>query len=553
MTDPLAELESGAFIRHAPCPACGSKDNLAVYTDHSYCFGCGYRETEGTVTKQKQEQSLGGLLTSGVYKKLGARGLNEDTCRKFKYQVGDYKGRPCHIENHYTLTGTLVAQKLRFADKTFKWLGDSKKAALGGAHLFSGGKYLSISEGALDALSMSQVQENKWPSVWLKNGVQAAAKELLDVQEWLATFDSIILMFDMDEKGRTTAEAVAKLFPYGKCRIGVMPEKDPSDCLTSGKGSALVGAFWSAQPPEVPSAVFGDDAKMRVLERPPITSYPFPSDWSELNKKSEGIRLGELDTWTSGTGMGKTTVLRQLQWHFLKTTELNQTLIHLEEPVEDTVGGIYAMEAGVRLPYLTQDHVAATHSATWGALDKEGNPRLVCKDAYMDTDDTGVFDTIRFYTGAFNSQVFWLDHLSMMVSDMDQEGDERRRIDYLMHGLKRLTKELGIYIGLVVHLNNSVQKGPTFEEGGVPSLNNLRGSGGIKQLSNSVYALSRNQQAETDQERNTSTIHVLKARHLGKTGKADSLIYDQDTGRLSRLSEDFADDEFNKEDSDGAF
>ena len=28
------------FIQHTPCPKCGSKDNLAVYTDHEYCFGC---------------------------------------------------------------------------------------------------------------------------------------------------------------------------------------------------------------------------------------------------------------------------------------------------------------------------------------------------------------------------------------------------------------------------------------------------------------------------------------------------------------------------------
>jgi hypothetical protein len=28
------------FIRHAPCPKCKSKDNLAIYSDGEYCFGC---------------------------------------------------------------------------------------------------------------------------------------------------------------------------------------------------------------------------------------------------------------------------------------------------------------------------------------------------------------------------------------------------------------------------------------------------------------------------------------------------------------------------------
>jgi ribosomal protein S27AE len=30
------------YLEHAPCPECGSRDNLAIYTDHEYCFGCGY-------------------------------------------------------------------------------------------------------------------------------------------------------------------------------------------------------------------------------------------------------------------------------------------------------------------------------------------------------------------------------------------------------------------------------------------------------------------------------------------------------------------------------
>jgi len=31
-----------SFIKHIPCPKCGSKDNLGEYDDHLYCFGCGY-------------------------------------------------------------------------------------------------------------------------------------------------------------------------------------------------------------------------------------------------------------------------------------------------------------------------------------------------------------------------------------------------------------------------------------------------------------------------------------------------------------------------------
>ena len=33
-----------SFIRHLPCKSCGSRDNLGEYTDHFWCFGCGFYE-----------------------------------------------------------------------------------------------------------------------------------------------------------------------------------------------------------------------------------------------------------------------------------------------------------------------------------------------------------------------------------------------------------------------------------------------------------------------------------------------------------------------------
>lgn len=35
-------VKESEFVRHEPCPHCGSRDNLGIYTDHEYCFGCGH-------------------------------------------------------------------------------------------------------------------------------------------------------------------------------------------------------------------------------------------------------------------------------------------------------------------------------------------------------------------------------------------------------------------------------------------------------------------------------------------------------------------------------
>lgn len=43
------------FLHHEPCPACGSRDNLARYSDNSgYCFGCNYIE-RGTAASRLAE------------------------------------------------------------------------------------------------------------------------------------------------------------------------------------------------------------------------------------------------------------------------------------------------------------------------------------------------------------------------------------------------------------------------------------------------------------------------------------------------------------------
>lgn len=36
----------GKFLHHAPCPSCGSRDNLGVWDNGVFCFGCKYRKKE---------------------------------------------------------------------------------------------------------------------------------------------------------------------------------------------------------------------------------------------------------------------------------------------------------------------------------------------------------------------------------------------------------------------------------------------------------------------------------------------------------------------------
>jgi twinkle protein len=234
--------------------------------------------------------------------------------------------------------------------------------------------------------------------------------------------------------------------------------------------------------------------------------------------------------------MGKTTIIKALQHHYFHTTEFNQALIHLEEPLEDTATDLIGYELGKRVSLgeeeFDQDEIDAAATKLFDSYDDNGNARLQLYDAFGSLEDDSLYAVIRYLAVACGVKVFWLDHLSILVSDMYQDGDERMKIDSIMHNLKSLTVELDIYIGLISHLRKPPGQGKSFEQGAVPSLDDLRGSGAIKQLSNGVFAISRNQQDENPIAKNTSTVTVLKCRKSGRTGTADFLLFDDKTGRL---------------------
>ena len=474
----------------------------------------------------------------GEFKPLGKRGISLDTVTKWGYTVGSYGQQKCQIANYKDDSGQIIAQKIRFPSKDFKFLGDTSKVGLYGQWLWrDGGKMVVITEGEIDALSVSQLQGNKWPVVSVPNGAQGAVKSIRKSLEWLLKFDKVVFMFDNDQPGIEAAKKCAALLPPNRSHIAKLPLKDPNEMLQSGRGKEVIDQIYEAKVYRPDGIVNGQDILTRLKDRPKVHSYPYPSFMQKLNDKTYGIRLGELDVWTSGSGMGKTTVIKQLQHHFLCTTDMNQAIIHLEEPLEDTAEGLLAIHMGkrIQLPDI-RDQVADTeiedaYNETFALQDQDGNYRLNLYDAFGSLEENDLYNKIRYFANGLNCKVIWLDHLSILVSDMGEQGDERRMIDSIMHNLKSLTVELGIYIGLIVHLKKAPQ-GKSFEEGYVPSLDDLRGSGGIKQLSNSVYALSRNQQAGNPSARDTSLITVLKSRYTGRTGPADFILFDQATGRM---------------------
>jgi len=143
-----------------------------------------------------------------------------------------------------------------------------------------------------------------------------------------------------------------------------------------------------------------------------------------------------------------------------------------------------------------------------------------------------VLGQIKYLAKAQDCKIILLDHISILVGLVSRKTSEREAIDDVMHHLRAIIEETGVLIIAISHLRK-ISEGKGHEEGGRVQLVQFRGSGSIAQLSNIAIALEGNRQAETEQERNLTTVRVLKNRFSGEQGVAGYLTYDGRTGRLN--------------------
>lgn len=514
----------GRFLYHSACPKCGSSDNLAVYDDNAHCFGCGYHANEGgeeQTIRTTRGRSMQNMLT-GEFKALSKRGITEETCRKFGYFIAQKNGEKVQVANYYK-DGELVAQHIRTADKRFSWLGDSKGVELFGQHLWAHGKMVVVTEGELDAMSVSQLQGNKWPVVSLPNGAQSAKKYIQKNLEWLEGFETVVLMFDNDEPGRAAVAECAGLFTPGRCKVATLPLKDANDMLLAARGAEVINAIWNAKPYRPDGIVNAQDTWELVTQDDMKARGHYP--WDAVDGFLCGLRKGELVTVTAGSGIGKSLFCREVAKNLLSAGD-TVGYIALEENVRRTVLGFMGMELNKPL-HISKEGVSEDQLKD--AFDKTaGSGRLFLYDHFGSTDSDNLISKLRYLAKGCGCDWLVLDHISIVVSGIG-DGDERRLIDNTMTKLRQLVEETGVGMLLVSHLKRP-EGNKGHEDGLQTSLSHLRGSAAIAQLSDIVIGLERNQQSENA---DVTTVRVLKNRYTGVTGVAGELAYQRDTGRLA--------------------
>lgn len=448
---------------------------------------------------------------------LPDRKISKATCEK--YRVWRDEGRdffPTFKDGQHV--GTKYRSLTNKRDQ--KWTGE--QGELFGQHLFpEGKKYITVTEGEYDAMAAFEMMGSRWPVVSVLNGTGSAVQDCKNNFEYLNSFEHVVLSFDNDAAGLAAAKAVASLpWPPGKLQIMKHKlHKDANDYLIAGHGAAYTKEFWDA-PPYMPDGLkFGSTLWESIIHRPNHFATDYP--WDGLNRLTYGIRLSEMVIVTAETKIGKTSILKEIEYKLLMDPEIKEKnygvgFLHLEEPDYDTVLGLMSVHAGK--PFHLPD-VPRTEEELRNAYDAVvNNERVVVWDHFGSNTIEAVLNKVR-HMAALGCKYIVLDHLSIVVSD--QSGDERKQLDEISTKLKMLCMELNIALIAVIHQNRAGQ---------------IRGTAGVEQIANIVFKLYRDKLDPDPWRRNVTKVVVENNRFCGRTGIACYLWWNEMTNRLVELT-----------------
>lgn len=465
------------------------------------------------------------------------RGINEEMARLYgvRTEMDPETGRPVAYYFPLQKDGEIKGYQrkaIREPGQRQKFdcarVGDTKGCDPFGAHIMkAGGKFLIVTEGAEDAMAAAQMLRDAGKNyrVVATLGTDGWKRQI----EWLNRWECVVIAYDQDEAGKKAARELASALRPGVAKVMTWPSKysDPNAALIAGVGSRWVDRLMKAEAFR-PDGILGGEQMWELLENytaPP--SIPYPEEWTLLNHKMGGMRAGEISLWTGGTSVGKTSYVRRLKQHILANTEWRIGEIELEERPVKTGRGLLEFQGGKRLGDMTPDEKRAAWAATYGT------GRIITLDhSSQYTKGQDLMGRLQYLHYAHGANLITLDHITLAVSQFGDGSGGLQEQDAMMAGFLEFVEKTDCHLMLVSHLRKAPTGGVSFEEGAIPSLDDLKGSGSLKQISFDIIGVSRNSQAEDDYERNCSQMHVLKCREHGNTGRADILYFDSHTRQL---------------------
>jgi twinkle protein len=270
--------------------------------------------------------------------------------------------------------------------------------------------------------------------------------------------------------------------------------------------------------------VNGLDISIDDILEPMPEGYRVP--FGGLQDKLHGVRKSEIVTVCAGSGIGKSTLVREITASLINQG-LSVANVALEDQMNVAAQALVALDMDIPLAQFR--HSPPTKEESQPSVDRMlHNGNTYFYKHFGGLNATNFMNKMYYYARSKAVDFIILDHLSMVISST-KSTNERKDIDTLMTELAKMVVETGVGLIQIVHLKRKSSDGTSYSHGGEVELSDLRGSASLEQLSWSVVGMERDQQGD---DADFSTIRILKNRTWGYTGKAGMVKYDPSTGRM---------------------
>ena len=525
--------------RNQPCLSCESTDARQIYEDGgSKCYSCDKSFRPDADVKPAPKMYTAKKINVEEIKTYATRGfearaITKPVCAFYNVKVSyNLDG---NIDTHYYPYEKETRYKIRKLPKEFQWAPSGSKALFGMEHFNGGGKRLIICEGELDTLAVAQASHERYNKFYPIVGISssAMAEHLVEYRSWIRSFQEVVICFDEDEAGLKAQQQAIRIIGYDKARVTKLPKNDANDVLIEMGSKELLQCIFDATA-FVPSGIIKRTAIWEaIVAASKVVSIPFPPCLAGLNSKLKGMRGGEITLFISGTGSGKSTIMREIILHILATSKEKIGVISLEEAPGETGKSLASMQLNRNkaLEEISLEDLEVGFNKVFE------DDRVELLDHQGAANDGSIIDRIEYMCLVGCKKIF-IDHITILVSEGAENLQGNEAQDKIMNDLLRIVKRYpDVWIGLVSHLRKTPNDKKSFEEGRLPSLDDIKGSGSIKQISFDIVAFARNMTAESDLERNSIKMAVLKARTIGLTGRVAGLRFVPETGRMIALDE----------------
>ena len=518
------------FVQHEPCPACGSSDALSRYSDnHAVCFSCDhYIHGDNSAPSKLSKPKTRPLEMTGTIAAIQDRRISMDTAKRYGVTVENGEDGSIskhHYPYHNQEGNKVVGTKVRnVATKDFYATGDLGSAGLFGQQSFAaGGKYITITEGELDAMAAYEMNGG-FPAVSIRSGANSAVKDIKASLEYLETFDKVVICFDSDTAGAKAAQDVLPLFSPRKAKVCTLPLKDAGDMLKANWVREYTKCWWDAKAYKPEGVVSLGDADVwdKFLKRGTEEVTPLPASFGSLNAMMNGgIAAGEVTVIGALTSIGKTTMVYNLVHGMYAESAKKIGCVFLEADVGETVEKLISVYMGTNIadvPNADRDY--NLYNEKYTELAQSDKLHILDHQGALESDE--LFAKMQYLVKGLDCDIIILDPLQAAVTS-----NENGVIDGFMDKCLKLAKNTGVSIIIVSHMRK-----PNAKDAHDVGEYDLKGSGSINQIAFNTILLSRDKMTDDDYARNCTQVQLVKCRRTGRTGVAGWLFYENHSSRL---------------------